>query len=1020
LFLIWCFFIVQAGWSQSRECVLPDCSELFVEIVRVHDNVLTDCALNDTNTLAGDQFYQMFYKVYLKYNDEYPDTLNDNPPVNLDYQKLGVKVNLRKLSGNSGGIQHSFINVEDTEDFYKAHVNGNMWESYVPTDPDEAADKVKFEVEPYSASISFTNYGSGDECGGTSTGGGSTQIPMLYETPDRVWVNCPGLYHACAYAELFTVVVNAWPGETIRFEIDTSFLEYIQSNGESVCEDDPLIRIVTSESNNALYGGDPIDAADTYASTENEKLQLLATGPSSGTNDRTFDLKLVNASVHDFSVNTLDFYVKVSLKNYDEPLTFSGTYAPAEIIDLGPDPYNTYHNATLLHYIVTDTWALTNSTTVTLSTIHVADPTLSNKSWCVRVKPEGGRIRTTYTSGGTYAVCTTLDVAGEPYDCPSGTPACTSSEVLFNIEKDLGGDCTSDFKDKVGLLSTVDIDTDVRLIRHFSFDLIFDLDPDVAISGVDVSEWGNSDSTGGCLGSSPLVTYQISGDTFRYCFTTTNMGALSFNLDPFDYMTLSFSHTGNGCVKSIKITKLLLQFKDESACIPPVNNPIDPLNQSINLSICGPNVGGHLLTEINDGVEDVSVKITASTTMCASCPGMGGLGACPPDSVFSTKAGAYGFCDLCASCDIFLVTPTKDDNPLNGVTTLDLVAISKHILALEPLTSPYKIIAADANHNGSVTTFDIVEIRKLILGIYSELPSNTSWRFIDASFTFGHPNNPFLDAPFPEIIDCVDPSDPKSVEFIAIKVGDVNNTAIAHSRPAARPIIPISWSNASAKPGETVFTVPVIYTGNEPLEAVQLGIHFDPTKFALVGPSKGELPGYTAANFGLTRLQEGEIRTLWFPTDEFEKIQPGATLFYLSFQVLDGAYGADFALELDDNILYNAAWKPDGTECAVSATPDAMNRNASPQANASSILQASVQPNPSAGAVHFIVTAKQAMKGRIDLYDAFGNRLLLRNVDFSAGEQVIPLPEIDKQPAGIYLWKVYSKDAQVQGRLIKQ
>ena len=61
------------------------------------------------------------------------------------------------------------------------------------------------------------------------------------------------------------------------------------------------------------------------------------------------------------------------------------------------------------------------------------------------------------------------------------------------------------------------------------------------------------------------------------------------------------------------------------------------------------------------------------------------------------------------------------------------------------------MIAADANMSGSITTFDIVELRKLILGIYQTLPNNTSWRFVDKSFVFPNPANPFS-ALFPEFI----------------------------------------------------------------------------------------------------------------------------------------------------------------------------------------------------------------------------------------------------------------------------
>jgi hypothetical protein len=68
----------------------------------------------------------------------------------------------------------------------------------------------------------------------------------------------------------------------------------------------------------------------------------------------------------------------------------------------------------------------------------------------------------------------------------------------------------------------------------------------------------------------------------------------------------------------------------------------------------------------------------------------------PPLSLFqlSDQLGAYQFSNAIPLAGNYTVTPEKDDNPLNGVTTLDLALISKHILGIENLNSPYKIIAA--------------------------------------------------------------------------------------------------------------------------------------------------------------------------------------------------------------------------------------------------------------------------------------------------------------------------------------
>ncbi len=112
------------------------------------------------------------------------------------------------------------------------------------------------------------------------------------------------------------------------------------------------------------------------------------------------------------------------------------------------------------------------------------------------------------------------------------------------------------------------------------------------------------------------------------------------------------------------------------------------------------------------------------------------------------------------------VVPTKNDNPLNGVSTFDLVQINRQILGIEPFQHAWQYIAADANNSGSVTTFDIVELRRLILGIYDTLPQVPSWVF-----------SPAKDTLWP--VQCP--------EILAIKKGDVNGNANAKNLQFAEP-----------------------------------------------------------------------------------------------------------------------------------------------------------------------------------------------------------------------------------------
>ena len=195
-----------------------------------------------------------------------------------------------------------------------------------------------------------------------------------------------------------------------------------------------------------------------------------------------------------------------------------------------------------------------------------------------------------------------------------------------------------------------------------------------------------------------------------------------------------------------------------------------------NLGACGgvpkPVIAGAMKTEMQDGVEETTVVLYGILP--------GGIAA-PPVSDLTNNSGGFMFANVLPVGSDYMIAPEKDDNPLNGVTTYDLVLMSKHILGIEPFDSPYKMIAADGNKSGSITTFDIVEFRKLILGIYNEMPSNTSWRFVDKDYTFPNALNPFQEL-FPETKSVQDMQMANlDNNFVGVKIGDVNNTVVPNA-----------------------------------------------------------------------------------------------------------------------------------------------------------------------------------------------------------------------------------------------
>ena len=106
-------------------------------------------------------------------------------------------------------------------------------------------------------------------------------------------------------------------------------------------------------------------------------------------------------------------------------------------------------------------------------------------------------------------------------------------------------------------------------------------------------------------------------------------------------------------------------------------NPIE-CDISVTIDCSSPptfNVSGGIENEEGDDVEYVAVEVESDNMQ---------------DVAMTGDDGAFGF--NLPSNESYEITPERDDNILNGVSTYDLVLMSKHILQFDLLPTPYKII----------------------------------------------------------------------------------------------------------------------------------------------------------------------------------------------------------------------------------------------------------------------------------------------------------------------------------------
>jgi hypothetical protein len=123
-----------------------------------------------------------------------------------------------------------------------------------------------------------------------------------------------------------------------------------------------------------------------------------------------------------------------------------------------------------------------------------------------------------------------------------------------------------------------------------------------------------------------------------------------------------------------------------------------------------------------------------------------------------------------------ILTPRKSGDIYEGISTYDLILITQHILGVKPLESPYQIIAADVNNSGSVTTLDVIELRRIILRKQEKFSNNKVWRFIPKSLAFADALNPWKNLPYLNefmVFNQVN-RNIENADFIAVKTGDVN------------------------------------------------------------------------------------------------------------------------------------------------------------------------------------------------------------------------------------------------------
>lgn len=408
---------------------------------------------------------------------------------------------------------------------------------------------------------------------------------------------------------------------------------------------------------------------------------------------------------------------------------------------------------------------------------------------------------------------------------------------------------------------------------------------------------------------------------------------------------------------------------------------------------------GLITTEELESVADVMVSITGPNGQSKS--------------VMTDDNGKYLFSNLINNSD-YTVNFSKGGDINDGMTTLDLLYIQRHILGLRVLDSPYKVIAADIDNNGLISGADLVKMRRMITGIDKDLSNGQKiWRFINYTHRFDNPYRPF---PFPESV-VVNKTNNNLTEanMMAIKIGDVNGSNKISSGLKAKGRSASSIVFSLVRPVQsTDQTVTVPVYSNAFYKATGLEFFID-LGDAHATISSGQI---TIAEDNYHQDKNGMLRFSWTEPYEGLSLSPEAPLFFINIDLSATQKSIKEVLNMNNLDPASAIIDAQLTEHNLtfqlvdSSNPD-IEISGAPKIISST-------PNPFSISSKIMYQVNQDEEVIIAIYDARGKQILQKKLMSFKGLNTFYLnePVLDDYK-GILLIGISNKERNTFTKLIK-
>ncbi len=376
----------------------------------------------------------------------------------------------------------------------------------------------------------------------------------------------------------------------------------------------------------------------------------------------------------------------------------------------------------------------------------------------------------------------------------------------------------------------------------------------------------------------------------------------------------------------------------------------------------------------------------------------------PIDVTTTDEFGDYQITFNSLDLPDYVVSPVSDNSMISqGISTFDILLIRQHILLQNREATrqyAYQVIASDVDNSGSVSTIDILYLRKIILEFdFDEMPNGgPSWKYVSTATDISNFVDPFAEIENPDVLGVAD----DNANFIAVKIGDPSFDALGFSGTGRAASEDFELMARTVDENDEFLEVEIATVHTQRIIGLQFEMQFD-TEILIFEDLTSEIINET--NYSVK--EKGAIRVSWD-----DKKLSGATaqesFARLKFRKTNASTPSEISFSPAYSEVISASFE------TLQMNSEILEFNRSLPLSVSENHEFAVYPNPTNGIVQFQVPSGTKVQ-EILVFDSSG-RLMLKRGNSDSSSLQLDLTAVDD---GIYFYRLKAGDTVFNGRIIK-